>query len=63
MLISNAYPQWLDRNGEGASLLVYVKNDITMKRLESFKFEFDMECIGFEIYLRGNKWALFSVNQ
>ena len=56
-----AYPLRLDRNFEGGGLLVYVKSDITMEQLKSFKFDLDIECICFEINLRGNKWALFSV--
>ena len=55
-----ADPLRLDRNCEGGRLLVYVKSDITMKHLKSFKFELDIECICFEINLRGNKWVLFS---
>ena len=56
-----ADPLRLDRNGEGGGLLVYVKSDITMRQLKSVKFEIDMECICFEINLRGKKWALFSI--
>ena len=48
-----ADPLRLDRNGEGGGLLVHVKSDITMRQLKSFKFEIDMECICFEINLRG----------
>ena len=51
----------LDRNGEGGGLLVYVKSDITMRQLKSFKFEIDMECIYFEINLRGKKWVFFNI--
>ena len=56
-----ADPLWLDRDGEGGGLLVYMKSDITMRQLKSFKFELDMECNCFEINLRGKKWALFSI--
>ena len=56
-----ADPLRLDRNGEGGGLLVHVKSDITMRQLKSFKFEIDMECICFEINLRGKKWVLFSI--
>ena len=48
-----ADPLRLDRDGEGGGLLVYVKSDITMRQLQSFKFEIDVECICFEINLRG----------
>ena len=48
----NADPLRLDRNCEGGGLLVYVKNDITMRQLKSFKFEIDIECICFEISLK-----------
>ena len=41
--------------------MVYVKNDITMRQLKSFKFDIDMECICFEINLRG-KSGSFSVS-
>ena len=54
-------PFRLDRNSNGGGLLVYVKEDIPSKQLKSFKFEDDMECIGFEINLRKKKWALFSI--
>ena len=37
-----ADPLRLDRDGEGGGLLVYVKSDITMRQLQSFKFEIDM---------------------
>ena len=57
-----ADPLRLDRNCEGGGLLVYVKSDITMKQLNSFKFELDMEFVCFEINLRGNKLALVSAN-
>ena len=40
---------------------MYVKNDITMRQLKSFKFEIDIECICFEISLRG-KSGSFSVS-
>ena len=56
-----ADPLRLDRNGEGGGLLVYVKSDITMRQLKSFKFEIDMQYICFEIYLKGKKWVLFSI--
>ena len=56
-----ADPLRLDRNCEGGGLLVYVKSDITTRQLKYFKFEIDMECICFEINLRGKKWALFSI--
>ena len=56
-------PLWLDRNGEGGGLLVYAKSDITMRQLQSFKFEIDMESICFEINLRGKKWVLFSIHK
>ena len=55
-----ADPLRLDRNCEGGGLLVYVKSDITMKQLNSFKFELDMEFVCFEINLRGESWH-FSV--
>ena len=55
-----ADPLRLDRDGEGGGLLVYVKSDITMRQLQSFKFEIDMECICFEINLRGKNGS-FSV--
>ena len=55
-----ADPLRRSRNGEGGGLLVYVKNNIIMRQLKSFKFEFNMECICFEINLRG-KNGLFSV--
>ena len=42
-------PFRLDRNSNGGGLLVYVKEDIPSKQLKSFKFEDDIECIGFEI--------------
>ena len=56
-----ADPLRLDRNCEGGGLLVYVKSDITTRQLKSFKFEIDVECICFEVNLRGKKWALFSI--
>ena len=49
------------RHDEGGGLLVYVKSDITMRQLQSFKFEIDMECICFQINVRGEKWVLFSI--
>ena len=65
--IADSFPKGqlrLDRNGEGGGdLLVHVKSDIAMKQLNSFKFEFDIECTCFEINLRGNKWAIFCVFQ
>ena len=54
-------PFRLDRNSNGGGLLVYVKEDIPSKQLKSFKFEDDIECIGFEINLRKKKWAFFSI--
>ena len=45
-------PFRLDRNSNGGGLLVYVKEDIPSKQLKSFKFEDDIECIGFEVNLR-----------
>ncbi len=54
-------PFRLDRNSNGGGLLVFVKEDIPSKQLKSFKFEDDIECIGFEINLRKKKWALFSI--
>ena len=40
---------------------MYVKSDITMRQLKSFKFEIDTEYICFEIRLRGKKWVLLSI--
>ena len=54
-------PFRLDRNSNGCGLLVYVKEDIPSKQLKSFKFEDDIECIGFEVNLRKRKWAFFSI--
>ena len=54
-------PLRLDRNAGGGGLLVYVRSEIPSSELKSFKFEDDMECICFEINLRGKRWALFSI--
>ena len=32
-----------------------------MRQLKSFRFETDMECICFEISLKGKKWVIFSI--
>ena len=53
-----ADPLRLDVNGEVGDLFVYVKSDITMKQLKSFKFEFDIKCICFETNSGRSKWAL-----
>ena len=53
-------PLRLDRNAGGGGLLVYVRSDIPSSELKSFKFDDDIECICFEINLRGKKWALSS---
>ena len=54
-------PLRLDRNASGGGLLVYVRSDIPSSELKSFKFDGDVECICFEINLRGKRWALFSI--
>ena len=54
-------PFRLDRDSNGGGLLVYIKEDIPSKQLKSFKFQDDIECIGFEINLRKKKWAFFSI--
>ena len=54
-------PLRFDRNCQGGGLLIYIKNDIIFRELKSFNFDDDIECICFEINLRGKKWALFSI--
>ena len=54
-------PLRLDRNAGGGGLLVYVRSDIPSSELKSFKFDDYIECICFEINLRGKKWALFNI--
>jgi len=56
-----SYPLRLDRDGNGGGLLVYVRSDIPSTELKSFKFDNDVECVCFEINLRGKKWAIFSI--
>ena len=56
-----AEPLRLDRNANGGGLLVYVRSNIPTTELKSFKFDDDIECICFEINLRGKKWAIFSI--
>ena len=58
-----SYPLRLDRDGNGGGLLVYVRSDIPSTELKSFKFDSDVECVCFEINLRGKKWAIFSIYQ
>ena len=41
--------------------MVYVRSDIPSTELKSFKFDNDVECVCFEINLRGKKWAIFSI--
>ena len=53
-------PFLLDKNSNGGGLLVYVRDDIPSFQLKSFSFKDDIECICFEINLRGKKWALFA---
>jgi len=48
-----SYPLRLDRDGNGGGLLVYVRSDIPSTELKSFKFDSDVECVCFEINLRG----------
>ena len=56
-----SYPLRLDRDGNGGGLLVYVRSDVPSTELKSFKFDNDVECVCFEINLRGKKWAIFSI--
>ena len=51
----------LDRNANGADLLVYVRSDIPSHRLSSFNFSDGIECISFEINLWKKKLILLSV--
>ena len=48
-------PLRLDRDANGGGLLVYVRSDIPSTELKSFKFDNDVECVCFEINLRGKK--------
>ena len=41
--------------------MVYVRSNIPSQLLTSFKFEDGIECVGFEINLRKEKWSIFSV--
>ena len=41
--------------------MIYVRSDIPTSELRSSKFDNDIECVCFEINLRGKKWALFSI--
>ena len=54
-------PLRLDRDANGGGLLVYVRSDIPSTELKSFKFDNDVECVCFEINLRGKKWVIFSI--
>ena len=48
-----------DRDKHGGGILIYVREDIPSKELNSYKFPDDIEGIFLEINLKSVKWALF----
>ena len=54
-------PLRMDRDTNGGGLLVHVRSDILFSELKSLKVDNDVECLCFEINLRGKKWVTFSI--
>ena len=52
-------PIRLDRDKSGGGLIIYIREDIPAKTLESLPSDRDNEGIFIEINLRNNKWLLF----
>ena len=53
-------PYRLDRNGNGGGILIYVREDIPIKKLSKHSFPKDIEGLFIEINLRKTKWLIFS---
>ena len=52
-------PFRLDRNADGGGLLIYVREDIPCKKLDTHSEKQNFEGIFFEINLRNKKWLMF----
>ena len=52
-----------DRNKHGGGLLVYVKEGLPAKQLQSYRFPDDIEVVAVEINLKKQKWLLLCLYQ
>ena len=52
-------PYRLDRNSNGGGVMIYVREDISCKKLEKHNFPHDVEGIFVELNFRKCKWLLF----
>ena len=55
-------PRRLDRNGNGAGVIISVKEDIPSKSLEKHKLPQDIEGMFIELNFKKVKWLLFGTH-